>query len=316
MKQSSRQPSVSLPAPPSSLRARDSALGSRLASRQPLLMAVPAVALLLLVGIVPLVFSLALTFHDWTMGKPAGPRFIGLENYRIILFEDGHFWESLLRGFHFTALAVGGEFLLGLGLALLLGREFAGRGVFVTLFLLPMFIAPITVGLIWRFMYNPQVGVINFLLRLVGIQGPVWLGDPDIAMPAVVLVDLWQWTPFMFLILFTGILALPVEVMEAARVDGADGWQRLVFITLPLLKPVILVALALRLIDTLRVFDTIFVLTRGGPADATEVLSLYIYKVGLSFFRMGYATALSYVLLIIITIVVRLLIRRLESADA
>jgi multiple sugar transport system permease protein len=149
----------------------------------------------------------------------------------------------------------------------------------------------------------------------VHIRGPIWLGDPSVALPAVVLVDVWQWTPFMFLMLFTGMASLPVDVFEAAMVDGATGFQRFFRITLPLLRPIILVAVVIRVIDTLRIFDTIFVLTRGGPADITEVLSIYTYKVGMNFFRIGYATTMSYFLLVIITVVSKLFIDRLEAQE-
>ncbi len=203
-----------------------------------------------------------------------------------------------------------------MALAVLFSREFRGNRLVRTLLLIPMLLAPIVAGLIWRFMYNPQIGIINFLLRLVHIRGPVWLGDPSVALPAVVLVDVWQWAPFMFLMLFTGMASLPVDVFEAAMVDGTSGFQRFFLITLPLLRPIILVAVVIRVIDTLRIFDTIFVLTRGGPADITEVLSIYTYKVGMNFFRIGYATTMSYFLLVIITIVSKLFIDRLEAQEA
>jgi multiple sugar transport system permease protein len=179
-----------------------------------------------------------------------------------------------------------------------------------------MLLAPIVVGLIWRFMYNPQIGIINALLRLLHLQGPIWLGDPSVAIPAVVLVDVWQWAPFMFLMLFTGMASLPVDVYEAAIADGTSAAQRFFLITLPLLQPIILVAVVIRVMDTLRIFDTIFVLTRGGPANITEVLSIYTYKVGMNFFRMGYATTMSYFLLVIITIVSKLFVDRLEAQEA
>lgn len=278
-------------------------------------MALPTLAILLLVGIMPLIYSLVLTLHDWTLGKPRGAVFVWFQNYGRVL-TDVRFWTSLKTSFIFTASAVSAEFVLGMALAVLFSREFRGNRLVRTLLLIPMLLAPIVVGLIWRFMYNPQIGIINFLLRLLGLQGPIWLGDPAIAMPAVVLVDVWQWTPFMFLMLFTGMASLPVDVYEAAIADGATGAQRFFHITLPLLRPIILVAVVIRIIDTLRVFDTIFVLTRGGPANITEVLSIYTYKVGMNFFRIGYATTMSYLLLIIITFVAKFFIDRLEAQEA
>jgi multiple sugar transport system permease protein len=277
-------------------------------------MALPTAIILLMVGIMPLVYSLALTLHDWTLGKPQGAVFIWFRNYAAVV-QDIRFWQSLKTSFIFTAAAVSTEFVVGMALAVLFSREFRGNRLVRTLLLIPMLLAPIVAGLIWRFMYNPQIGIINFLLRLVHINGPIWLGDPSVALPAVVLVDVWQWTPFMFLMLFTGMASLPVDVFEAAMVDGATGFQRFFRITLPLLRPIILVAVVIRVIDTLRIFDTIFVLTRGGPADITEVLSIYTYKVGMNFFRIGYATTMSYFLLVIITVVSKLFIDRLEAQE-
>jgi multiple sugar transport system permease protein len=283
--------------------------------RGSLLMVLPTAIILLMVGIMPLVYSLALTLHDWTLGKPSGPIFIWFRNYASVV-TDLRFWASLKTSFVFTGLAVSAEFIVGMALALLFTRKFKGNRLVRTLLLIPMLLAPIVAGLIWRFMYNPQIGIINALLRLIHLQGPIWLGDPSVAIPAVVIVDVWQWAPFMFLMLFTGMASLPVDVYEAAIADGASGAQRFFLITLPLLQPIILVAVVIRVIDTLRIFDTIFVLTRGGPANITEVLSIYTYKVGMNFFRMGYATTMSYFLLVIITIVSKLFVDRLEAQEA
>ncbi len=283
--------------------------------RAPWFMALPTAIILLMIGIMPLIYSLALTFHEWTLGKPGGPVFIWFRNYKTVV-GDKRFWFSLRMSFIFTGMAVGAEFIIGMALALIFNRQFKGGNIFSTLFLIPMMLPPIVAGLIWRFMYNPQVGIINYLLRLLHIKGPIWLGNPNVAMPAVVLVDIWQWAPFMFLLLFTGMASLPTEVYEAAKVDGASGLQRFFFVTLPLLKPIILVAVVIRVIDTLRIFDTIFVLTRGGPANVTEVLSIYTYKVGMNYFRMGYATTMSYFLLFIIMIVAMIFVNRLETEGA
>jgi multiple sugar transport system permease protein len=278
------------------------------------IMVLPTAVILLMVGIMPLIYSLALTFHDWTLGRPGGPIFVWFRNYGAVV-KDLRFWESLKTSFIFTAAAVSAEFVVGMALALLFSRTFRGNRLVRTLLLIPMMLAPIVAGLIWRFMYNPQIGIINFLLRLIHVKGPIWLGDPFAAIPAVVLVDVWQWAPFMFLMLFTGISSLPVDVYEAARVDGTSAAQRFFYVTLPLLRPIILVAVVIRVIDTLRIFDTIFVLTRGGPANMTEVLSIYTYKVGMNFFRMGYATTMSYFLLIIITMVAKVFVDRLEEQE-
>jgi multiple sugar transport system permease protein len=299
----------------SAAKRRRPTIGGPWARRSPWLMTSPTILILLAIGIMPLIYSLVLTFYDWTLGRPEGPVFVGFRNYAQVV-SDGRFWSSLRSSFIFTGAAVGTEFVVGMALALAFMRPFKGNGVFRTLLLIPMMLPPIVSGLIWRFMYNPQVGIINFLLRLTGVQGPIWLGDPRVAMIAVLIVDVWQWTPFMFLLLFTGMASLPGDVYEAALVDGATGTQRFLSITLPLLRPIILVAVVIRVIDTLRIFDTIFVLTRGGPANVTEVLSIYTYKVGMNFFHMGYATTMSYFLLFIIIAVSTLFVNRLETQEA
>jgi multiple sugar transport system permease protein len=194
-------------------------------------------------------------------------------------------------------------------LALSVSEDSGFRRFARSIMLIPMMITPVVVGLMWKYILNPQNGIVNYILGLLGIPGPVWLGDPKPALPAVMIVDVWQWTPFVFLILLSGLVSLPKEYFEAARVDGAGPLQTLRYVTLPLMIPFILVALLIRFIDAFKVFDTIFILTKGGPANATEVLSVYTYKVGLNFFNLGYAATLSYVMLIIITVIAQQFLR-------
>jgi len=273
-------------------------------------MVLPAVIYLLILGIFPLLFSLYLIFHKWVLSSGKPPKFIGVDNF-VRLFQDERFFIALGRTVAFAMSVVTVEFLLGLLIALLLVNH--GRMLLRTFVLLPMIIAPTVVGLIWRFMFNSEIGVINFFFDMVGLESPLWLGDPTIAKFAIVLVDVWQWTPFIILILLAGLMSLPTDVEEAAYVDGANSWQMLWFIKLPLLRPAIFVALMFRAIDALRTFDTIFVLTAGGPNNVTEILSIYAYKVSFRFFEMGYGTILAAVLLIIILLFSRLLIPILEK---
>jgi multiple sugar transport system permease protein len=264
-------------------------------------MVAPAVAFLLLISIYPLITSLYYSFTDFSLTTNRPPRFVFLGNFRNLILDD-RFWNSLKVTVIYTVGVVGVEMSIGLLLALSAMRNTRFRQVARSFLLVPMMLTPVVMGLMWKYMFNPENGIVNWVLGLLRIPGPVWLGDPGPALPAVMLIDVWQWTPFVFLILSSGIASLPQEVFEAARVDGCSQGQTLRHITLPLLTPFMLVALLIRFIDSFKVFDTVYVMTRGGPANVTESLSIYTFKVGLNFFNMGYAAALSYVILIIITI--------------
>ncbi len=264
-------------------------------------MVIPTVVFLLAICIYPLLNSLYLTFNEWSLTSNKPPKWIWLGNFWELIRDD-RFWSSLKTTVVFTAGVVSIEMCIGLLLALSANRNTKFRQICRSIILIPMMITPVVLGLIWKYMFNPENGIINYLLGLIGINGPIWLGEPGPALPAVMIVDVWQWTPFVFLLLLSGIASLPQEVFEAAKVDGASPRQIFRYVTLPLLMPFMLVALLIRFIDSFKIFDTIFVMTRGGPANATETLSIYTYKVGLSFFRMGYAATLSYVILIIITL--------------
>lgn len=274
------------------------------------LMVAPAVGYLFIVGLFPLLYSLYLTVHNYKLTSQ-NYQFVGAGNFEKLL-SDQRLLESLGKTFSFTVQAVGMEFLLGVFVALLLAMY--GGQIVRSLIILPMIIAPTVVGLIWRFMYNNEIGVINFLLESLGITPPLWLGDPSIAMQAAALVDVWQWTPFVILIVLAGLLSLPPDLDEAAAVDGANTVQIIRYIKLPLVRPAIFVAVAFRAIDALRTFDSVWVLTAGGPNNVTEFLSIYTYKVSLRFFELSYGAALSFVLLFLIVIVGRILFRiiRLE----
>jgi multiple sugar transport system permease protein len=229
----------------------------------------------------------------WTLGnfaRLAGDRFFGIALAQTLIYAGG---------------ALVAEFVLGLVLALLLDSQIRARNLFRALLLTPIMLPPVVVGVIWRLMFNPSFGVINGTLASLGIDTSrlTWLASPKLALVSVILVDVWQWTPFMFLIMLAGLQAIPQEPYEAAMIDGASAWQMFRHITLPLLKPAILVALLLRTIDLLRIFDQVFILTQGGPGFATETVSLYIYKTAFRFFDLGYAAALSLVLLVLVNII-------------
>jgi multiple sugar transport system permease protein len=275
----------------------------------------PTVAVLISIVIFPLVFSLSLSFHEWNIIRAKGWSWAGIGNYKTILLHDPYFRSS----FKVTLLYLGGtvplQFGLGLVVALVLHR-IVGKiiGFLRTALIIPITMTPVVVGIIWRLMYNPDLGMLNYFLTLFGFSPVNWTGMPETALPSVMMVDIWEWTPFMALILLAGLQSLPREPFEAAIVDGASPWQTFRYITFPLLAPAILVALLFRIMDSFnKNFDLIFVLTQGGPGMSTEVLNYYTYRYGFKFFHLGYASALSWLLLIIVTIVSLILVHILRS---
>jgi multiple sugar transport system permease protein len=257
----------------------------------------PTVAVLFALTIYPLIYSVKISLQgesgNWTLQNFT--RFIG----------DQFFLSALAHTVVYAAIALTFEFLIGLSLALLLNEQMRGRGVFRALLLLPMMLPPVVVGVVWRLMLNSNFGAVNGTLKRFGLNTDAltWTASPKLAMATVVIADIWQWTPFMFLILLAGLQAIPQEPYEAALIDGASAWQTFRHVTLPLLQPAILIALLLRTMDLLRVFDQIFILTEGGPGFATETVSLYIYRTAFRFSNFGYAAAMSFVLLLITNVI-------------
>jgi multiple sugar transport system permease protein len=218
--------------------------------------------------------------------------------------------------FLFTIVVVSSEFLLGLGLALLFAREIKGARIMTLLMIAPIMLSEAVMASMWRNMFNPVFGVLNYFLSLLRIPGLNWLGLPDLALASVMVVDIWQWAPFVMLVLMAGLTAQPVDVYESAAVDGAGRLRVFRDITLPLLKPSILVVLLIRVIDALKVFDKIYVLTGGGPGHATETLSMYVFRYGFRFFQMGYAAAVSFLMIFMAVVITqRFLIRLLRKPE-
>jgi len=279
----------------------------------PFLLIAPAVTVLLALSIYPLIYTIKVSFQrgagneaDWT-----------IENFTR-LFTDSFFRDALLHTLIYAVTALTCEFLLGLGLALLVDRPLRGRNLFRAILLIPMMLPPVVVGVMWRLMFNPNFGAINGTLKSAGVNTDAltWTASPALALISVIAVDVWQWTPFIFLVLLAGLQAIPQEPYEAAMIDGASAWQTFAHVTLPLLKPAILIALLLRTMDLLRVFDQIFILTEGGPAFATETVSLYIYRTAFRFSDFGYAAAMSFVLLVVTNVISAFYIRLLQRQEA
>ena len=273
----------------------------------------PAVAVLLALSIYPLIYSVTISLQRET---PSGLIW-GLENFKRLV-TDNFFWTAMAHTFVYAVAALACEFLLGLGLALLLNAQIRGRSFFRASLLLPMMLPPVVVGVVWRLMLNPNFGAVNGTLKRFGIgtESLTWTASPKLAMLSVIAVDVWQWTPFVFLVLLAGLQAIPQEPYEAALIDGSSRWQTFWHVTLPLLKPAILIVLLLRTMDLLRVFDQIFILTEGGPGFATETISLYIYRTAFRFFDFGYAAAMSFVLLALTNVISAIYIKFLQAREA
>lgn len=270
----------------------------------------PTLAVLLALSIYPLIYSVKISFQS-------GSGNATLENFTRLV-SDQFFLAALFHTFVYAAIALTIEFFIGLGLALVLNEKMRGRNAFRALLLLPMMLPPVVVGVVWRLMLNSNFGALNGTLKGFGISTETltWTASPKLAMASVIMADVWQWTPFMFLILLAGLQAIPQEPYEAALIDGSNAWRTFRHVTLTLLKPAILIALLLRTMDLLRVFDHIFILTEGGPGFATETLSLYIYRTAFRFSNFGYAAAMSFVLLLITNLISAGYIRLLQAREA
>ncbi|NQY60381.1 MAG: sugar ABC transporter permease [Cognatishimia sp.] len=258
----------------------------------------PAAIIMGIALLYPLGYMVYGSFRDWNPSQTIGEsEFVGLKNY-ITLFYDPAFRESLSVTLTFAFAVVFAELLLGVGLALLLDRNIRGMSILRTLFILPMMIAPVVVGLMWRYMYHPTVGTFNRFLESIGLEGVDWLGQH--ALMSVIIADVWQWTPFIFILSLAALQSLPRSALEAARIDGATPWQQIIHIKLPLMMPVLIVTALLRLIDAFKVLEVILVMTEGGPGLSTEIVALRISRTATEFRELGTAAAMSNYLLILL----------------
>jgi multiple sugar transport system permease protein len=279
------------------------------------LLSLPALVAILAVMGFPLVYLGWMSLHRWSMVGFEAPRFVGLANF-VQLVQDERFLDSLGRTFWFTALGLASNLPLGLGIALVMHERFPGRGFCRALLILPMVATPAAMGLVWVVMLDPSLGIVRYLLGLIGIaQPPLWLSDPDIVVPTLVAVDAWMWTPMVALICIAGLAALPAEPFEAALVDGASALQRFRYLTLPMMLPTLMVAAMLRLMDLLKVIDIVYVMTGGGPGHLSETINLYNYLVALSYDKIGYGSAIALVLFAIVMACTLVLIRLRRPAS-
>ncbi|BCV22469.1 carbohydrate ABC transporter permease [Moorella sp. Hama-1] len=273
----------------------------------------PALLVTIATMILPLLYSMWLSFFNYSLLDVNNMQFVGIRNY-IDLLANQFFKNSVAITAVYAAIATSIEAVLGMVFALLVNKMVKGQGVIRILVLIPMFITPVVVALIWRFLFHPELGFINYFLGTIGLNSKLtWLGDPRLALTSTILVDIWRGTPFMFLMFLAGIQSLPDDVYEAADIDGANSWTKFRYVTLPLLSPIILVSLIIRGMDALREFDTLFILTGGGPGNKTEVISLLAYRITFKNLDFGMGAAVSYAIFVLTVILCIVFVRYLQK---
>lgn len=273
----------------------------------------PAIGLLAMVTLYPLLFSLWISFRDWTLLAPGQSRFIGLGNYAEV-FASRTAVLSFLRSLYFAALSIAGELVLGLAVALVLNESFRGRGLIRALLILPWALPDVVNSVLWKWILNGDFGALNGLLRALHLIGEYkyWLSSGTTALHLLILSNIWRCTPFVAIVLLAGLQSIPEELLEVAQIDGAGFTRRLRFIILPMLKPTILVVLVLRSMDALRIFGLVYIITKGGPGDSTKTIGYYIFETAFQGMRLGFAASLSWILFVIVMILAVLYLRLLK----
>lgn len=275
-------------------------------------MSAPSIALLLLVILFPVFWALFTSVHDYTLIAPNFDTFTGIDNY-VAAAQDPAFRHSLQLTAFFVAAVVLVEFLIGFGVALMLNSVERFKPIYYGILLCPLLMNPVIVGLIWRMFLHPTLGIVNYLLSTIGIEPVNWLGSTKVAIWTIIMVDIWHQVSFMIVLLLAGLSAMPKEPYEAARVDGANTFQSFLHITLPLMMPVIIVTLLIRLIFAVKTYDLIYIMTRGGPGVATDLVSYSIYRTAFVSLNVGEATAMSAILLGFILLLTVYLYRYMRS---
>jgi len=275
------------------------------------LLLAPAIVFMLLLVVYPTVFAVITSFQQYILPRPA--MWIGLDNWRWVM-HDANFWSAFLTTIKFVVVAVLVEIVLGTLIALFLNREFRGQTFIRGLCILPLVAAPFATSLAWRHMYNSDYGIINYVLESIGLPKVEFLADSSIALFSVIAIDVWQWTPLVVFVVFAALRGLPKEPFEAARIDGASAWFTFRRLTLPMIKPVLLIVAMLRVVEAFRVYDILYGTTRGGPGTATETLNWLIFREGFQYFDLGRATVMSVLVLLIVLVLTNLLFHQLVKA--
>jgi len=277
----------------------------------PYLLLAPALILIIAVSIYPLFYLFTSSFYDFVLIRQAEKTFVGLGNYwKLISNRD--FWYSFFITLEYVVASTVITFLLGLGMALILNKNLPLTKLFRSIYLLPMVATPVIVALTWRNIWNYHYGIVNFFLGKLGIAPLLWLAKTELALISIIITDVWQWTPFVIIVLGAGLAAVPAELYDAAKVDGCSAWQGFWHITFPSIQAVVGLTLVIRIMDLFRNADLVYVITAGGPGIATEVLAYSVFKKAFVSFQIGEAAALSFILVIISTVVVSTLIKRFE----
>jgi multiple sugar transport system permease protein len=274
----------------------------------------PTLILLIMMNIFPLIYSLYLSFTEYSVISGDAPNWVGIQNYQDIL-TDQRFWSNFAVTGRYALLSVSLQMIVGFGMAMLLRSKFFGSGLLTTLILVPMMLSPVVVGVFWRLIFNPSIGIFNQFIFQSNVEtAPEWLGEPSLALWAIVIVDVWMWSPFVMLLALAGLSAIPDYLYEAASIDRASAWFQFRRITLPQVMPLLLIALLFRTIEAFKQFDLVMGLTGGGPGDVTETVSVRLYREAFQGqFDTGLSSALAYVVLIVIIAISNLYIRALNQ---
>jgi multiple sugar transport system permease protein len=273
---------------------------------------VPALIVVLAVIIFPWLFTIWMSLHEWKVGSPT--TFVGLANY-VRLPNDPRFVEAIGHTMFYTALSVLLPLVFGTFAAVVFHQKFPARGFLRGIFIMPMMATPVAIALVWTMMFHPQLGILNYLLSLVGLPAQVWVFHPATVIPSLVLVETWQWTPLVMLIVLGGLAAIPAEPYESAQIDGANIWQVFRYITLPLITPFLFIAAMIRMIDAVKSFDIIFAITQGGPGSASETINLYLYSVAFTYYDIGYGSAIAVVFFALIVALAAVLLHLRQRAQ-
>ncbi|HLC01906.1 MAG TPA: sugar ABC transporter permease [Anaerolineales bacterium] len=274
----------------------------------------PAVLVMVMLVIFPTLYALAISLLRWHLTEATPPTFAGLGNY-LFLFTETRFWEALGRTLIFTSVSTLATLGLGMLLAVLLNRALPGKNLLRTLLIVPMVVTPVVVGLTWRFMYNPELGMINYFISTLGFSKVAFLGQINTSLASVIVTDVWQYTPFALLILLAGLESLPHEPFEAAQIDGASAFRIFWQVTLPMLRGPLLVTVLFRVMFSFNTFDTIYVMTGGGPGRSSETLIMYAYRLGFEQWHMGESAAAALFMLVLVTFLTRIILRILRGSE-
>lgn len=275
----------------------------------------PSLILLTVVTVLPVIFLIATSFTSWDLTRPGSLQFIGFDNFTELFTTDDRFWNSVQVQVKYTLLTVPLQVLIGLSLSIFVKNRIKktwlaelSRGIFI----IPMVIPPIVAGIIWRIMFTPQVSILNYWVTSLGGAKLAWLGDPNLALIALAIANVWEFFPFCFIILYAGLQSLPDEPLEAARVDGASGWQTLRYVTLPMLRPVLSIVILFQLVDSIRTFPLVFIMTDGGPGFVTEPTNYYAYQKAFNYSYIGYSSAMIVIMLIFTLILTYFILRTIR----